>query len=307
MRMFGMFSSVFLLGGLSLAPISQTRLASEGGPYNTRSESIRRPSAVAVKTARLADAPPQSFLGFDRNEYPGDGALPSLRKSFSFASYWLGVPPGSKGNSWTGKRALLQSQGFGFLLLFNGRTSAQVRNPELAEQAGLEDAQSASAAARQEGFPEGSVIFLDQEEGGRYSPEQHLYLHMWAEELEKAHFRPGIYCSGIPVDEGGGSHITTAEDIRAHIVDASVVYWVYNDACPPSPGCETGKKLPAPSESGVAYAEVWQFVRSPKEKKVARHCRGYASDGNCYAPADTKHEWFLDMNVATMTNPSAPR
>lgn len=250
---------------------------------------------------------PNEFLGFDRNEYPGDSALPVLRKSFSFASYWLSAPPGGKTNSWSGKRALLQSQGFGFLVLFNGRSAAQVRSPEAAEAAGAADAKSAAAAAKSEGFPEGSVIFLDQEEGGRFSPEQHLYLHMWAEELEKRRYRPGIYCSGIPVDEGGGSHVITADDIRANIADNEVVYWVYNDACPPSPGCSTEKGLPALSESGVKYASVWQFVRSPKEKKGARHCRGYASDGNCYAPGDSGRAWFLDMNVASMADPSAPR
>jgi len=258
------------------------------------------------KASKAAPAETQSYLGFDRNEYPGDAALSVLRKSFTFASYWLSAPPGGKSNSWAGKRSLLQSQGFGFLLLYNGRAAEQVRTAQLAEAAGLADARNAAAAARNEGFPKGSVIFLDQEEGGRFSQEQHLYLHTWAAELERQEFRAGIYCSGIPVDEGGGSHVTTANDIRAHISDPDVVYWVYNDACPPSIGCEAGKNLPAPSESGVAGAEVWQFVRSPREKKVARHCKGYTNDGNCYAPLDKNHEWFLDMDVATTANPSAP-
>jgi len=268
-----------------------------------RGLSHERPPAASLP----GPADQQNFLGFDRNEYPGDEALPALRKSFSFTGYWLGPPPGEKTNSWTGKRALLQSQGFGFLLLFNGRTAAQVRSPEAAEEAGLADAKKAAVTARSEGFPEDSVIFLDQEEGGRFTPEQQLYLHTWAEELEKHHFRAGIYCSAIPVDEGGGSHVITADDIRAHIADPEVVYWVYNDTCPPSLGCSTEKGIPAPSESGVKYAAVWQFVRSPKEKKAARHCHGYANDGNCYAPGDSKHLWFLDMNVATSADPSAPR
>lgn len=248
-----------------------------------------------------------TFLGFDRNEYPGDSALPVLRKSFSFTSYWLGPPPGEKSNSWTGKRALLESQGFGFLLLFDGRLAAEVRTPEAAEAAGIADADNAATSAKREGFAEGAVIFLDQEEGGRFTPEQHFYLHAWADELEKQHYRPGIYCSAIPVDEGGGSHVITSDDIRANIADNEVVYWVYNDACPPSLGCSTEKDLPMPSASGIKYAAVWQFVRSPKEKKAAKHCHGYASDGNCYAPGDSKHAWFLDMNVATSADPSAAR
>lgn len=249
----------------------------------------------------------RSFVGFDRNEYPGDAALPLLRKSYSFASYWLSPPPGEKSNSWIGKRRAMQAQGFGFLLLYQGRTSGQLPYKKDSVEAGLADAQAAAAAARREGFPEGSVIFLDVEEGGRFFDGYHAYLRSWAESLTKEKFRPGIYCSGIVVDEGEGSTIISADDIRAHIGVSDVVYWVYNDACPPSPGCGVPQNPPGPAASGVAYAGVWQYVRSPREKKVARHCRGYASDGNCYAPGDVAHKWFLDENVATMADPSAPR
>jgi hypothetical protein len=246
-------------------------------------------------------------VGFDRNQYPGDDALPILRNSFSFASYWLSPPPGEKNNSWIGKRGLMKAQGFGFLLLYQGRTSGQLPYKKDSIEAGLADARAAADAARREGFPEGSVIFLDVEEGGRFFGGYHAYLRSWAESLKKEKFRPGIYCSGIVVDEGEGSTIISADDIQAHIGVADVVYWVYNDACPPSPGCGSQENPPSPSASGVAYASVWQYVRSPRDKKVARHCRGYANDGNCYAPGDAAHLWFLDENVATKSDPSAGR
>lgn len=249
----------------------------------------------------------QSFAGFDRNQYPGDAALPLLRKSYSFASYWLSPPPGEKSNSWIGKRSAMKSQGFRFLLLYRGRTSGELPYKKDSIDAGLADAQGAATAARREGFPDGSVIFLDVEEGGRFFPGYHAYLRSWAESLTKEKFRPGIYCSGIVVDEGEGSTVISADDIREHIGVADVVYWVYNDACPPSPGCGVLPNPPAPSASGVAYASVWQYVRSPREKKVARHCRGYSPDGNCYAKGDAGHKWFLDENVATTADPSAPR
>jgi Rv2525c-like, glycoside hydrolase-like domain len=269
-------------------------------------------SGIALSFARLDSADLRSaewhsFVGFDRNHYPGDEALPNLRKSFSFASYWLNPPPGEKNNSWIGKRGLMQAQGFGFLLLYEGRTSGQLPYKKDSIEAGLADAQGAAAAARREGFPEGSVIFLDVEEGGRFFDGYHAYLRSWAESLTKEKFRPGIYCSGIVVDEGEGSTIISADDIRAHIGVPDIVYWVYNDACPPSPGCGAPQNPPAPAASGVAYASVWQYVRSPREKKVARHCRGYAGDGNCYAPGDMAHKWFLDENLATTADPSAGR
>jgi hypothetical protein len=262
-------------------------------------------ASLDSQASRPADL--HSFVGFDRNQYPGDAALALLRKSFSFASYWLSPPPGEKTNSWIGKRSAMQAQGFGFLLLYQGRTSGQLPYQKESIEAGLADAQAAAAAARREGFPEGSVIFLDVEEGGRFFDGYHAYLRSWAESLTKEKFRPGIYCSGIAVDEGKGSTIISADDIRARIGVADVVYWVYNDACPPSPGCGVPQNPPGPAASGVAYASVWQYVRSPREKKVARHCRGYASDGNCYAPGDAAHKWFLDENVATTGDPSGGR
>ena len=60
---------------------------------------------------------PRSYLGFDRNIYPGDAAFPILRKTFVFTSYWLSPPPGEKTNTWLGKREFLRSLGFGFLVL----------------------------------------------------------------------------------------------------------------------------------------------------------------------------------------------
>src|ERR1700741_933934 len=240
-------------------------------------------SSARLDSPALAPAETRGYVGFDRNQYPGDEALPLLRKSYSFASYWLSSPPGEKSNSWTGKRSVLQSQGFGFLLLYQGRTSGRLPyKKDSIEATGVTDARAAAAAARRDGFPEGSVIFLDVEEGGRFSDGYHAYLRSWAESLKQERFRPGIYCSGIVVDEGGGSKIISADDIRAHIGMSDVMYWVYNDACPPSPGCGVPQMPPLPAASGVAYASGWQYVGSPREKQTARHCRGYSGDGNCY-------------------------
>jgi len=252
-------------------------------------------------------SPGKFFLGFDRNDYPGDDAMKLFRKDFSFTSYWLGNPPGDKSNSWSGKRELLHSQGWGFLPLFNGPPSRQLRDEASAQRRAAKDVAAAVASARREGFPAGTVIFLDIEEGGRLPSTYMSYLKHWVADLAAAGFRVGVYCSGIPVDEGEGRSIITADFIRDQIKPTELIYWVFNDSCPPSPGCLTPSELPAPSKSGVAYAQVWQFVRSPRDNETARHCRGYAKDGNCYAAFDTAHKFHLDLNVATSADPSAPR
>lgn len=264
---------------------------------------------LALSTCFALATPTQAqqyFLGFDRNDYPGDAAMKSFRKQFAFTSYWLGNPPGEKTNSWSGKREFLRAQGWGFLPLFNGPASAELRDEPRTLKRAAKDVQLAVGAAQREGFPTGTVIFLDIEEGGRLPAMYIIYLKRWAADLAAAGYRAGVYCSGIAVDEGEGVSIITSNFIREQIKPGELIYWVFNDSCPPSPGCVSPENLPPPSKSGVPYAQVWQFVRSPRDKETARHCRGYAKDGNCYAASDTAHKYHLDLNVATSADPSAP-
>jgi hypothetical protein len=264
---------------------------------------ISRP-ASPMPAAKPTTVP--AYLGFDRNLYPGDDALPVLRKTFAFAGYWLGPPPGEKINTWAGKRALLQSQGFGFAALYRARQPNEVKKDLQARQKGILDARNAAAAAKAEGFAPRTIIFLDIEDGGRLTPSFHTYLRIWEDELGKAGYRPGVYCSGIPYDEGHGVTIVTADDIRHHIRDRELVYWIYNDVCPPAPGCGAPQIPPPVSAGGISYAAIWQFVQSPRRKEYTSRCAStYHSDGNCYAPGDTTHAWFLDVNSATAPDPSS--
>jgi Domain of unknown function (DUF1906) len=244
------------------------------------------------------------YLGFDRNDYPGDAAMGELRKEFAFAGYWLTPAPGEKTNPWAGKRKTMEAQGYGFVLLVRGRAGNAIRTAGSARERGVADAREAARNAKVEGFASGAIIFLDVEEGGRLPAVYHGYLKAWADELVKLGFRPGVYCSGIVVDEGGGATIVTVDDIRTNEAPREFAYWVFNDACPPSPGCVSVANPPLPSASGVKEAAVWQFVRSPREKETAAKCSGYAEDENCYAAADAARKWHLDMNVARTANPS---
>jgi hypothetical protein len=264
---------------------------------------------IALLTATPAPAPqsaaPRSYLGFDRNIYPGDAALPVLRKTFAFTSYWLNPPPGEKTNSWLGKRELLRSQGFGFLVLYRGRDSRELRDEAAAIAKGGQDAKNAAASAKAEGFGPGTIIFLDIEEGGRLPAAYHAYLRAWYDELTKAGFHPGVYCSGIPVRENPGVIISTAADIHGNEAPRDFAFWIYNDFCPPSPGCAFLENPPPPSSSGVGNAAVWQFAQSPRRKEFTSKCAAtYYLDGNCYAPGDTAHAWFLDVNSASSPDPS---
>jgi hypothetical protein len=244
-----------------------------------------------------------TYLGFDRNDYPGDESLPALRKAFSFTGYWLNNPPGESANSWRGKRENIQRAGFGFLLLFNGRSYAELKSTP---NPGASDGAAAAQAAKAEGFRRGSVIFLDQEEGGRMLDEQRQYVFAWADAVKKANFRAGIYCSGIEIPEKAGGFISTARDLHDSAQGRELVFWVANDACPPSPGCVFSKAPPPPEASGAPFAEVWQFAQSPLRQQFAAACaQSYNADGNCYLPGGgAELKLHLDVNSARAPDPS---
>jgi hypothetical protein len=251
-----------------------------------------------------------AYLGFDRNTYPGDENLKALRQTFSYTGYWLNNPPAEHTNTWAGHRAAVESAGFGFLVLFNGRVYAELKSVTNATKVGHSDAQDAVAAARREGFLDHAIIFLDQEQGGRMLPEQKAYIYAWVDAVTAAGFRAGIYCSGIPAKDDG--NVVTAEDIRAGAGRRQIVYWAINDACPPSPGCSFPNQPPAhppsPAQSGVRFAEVWQFAQSPQRNDVAGRCTNYSRDGNCYPPGILPGvQLHVDVNTATSPDPSHGR
>jgi hypothetical protein len=252
----------------------------------------------------------RSYLGFDRNDYPGDANLNALHQTFAYTGYWLNNAPGENTNTWVGHRAAVESAGFGFLVLFNGPLDAQLKTVTNAARLGRSDARAAAAAAGREGFPRATIIFLDQEQGGRMLPEQKAYIYAWVDAIIAAGFRAGIYCSGIPAKDDG--NVVTAEDIRGSAAGREIVYWAINDACPPSPGCtfpvNPPKSPPGPTQSGVAFADVWQFAQSPQRKDVAAHCSNYSRDGECYAPGiAAAQQLHVDVNSATSPDPSNGR
>jgi hypothetical protein len=267
-------------------------------------------SIIGVLFLGVALAPAQggstTYLGFDRNEYPGDDNLKTLRQTFSYSGYWLNNPPGESSNSWAGHRAAVESAGFGFLVLYNGRLYAELKSVANAKAIGARDAAVAARAARREGFRSGTLIFLDQEQGGRMLAEQKAYIYAWVDALIGAGFRAGIYSSGMSSSEEG--NVVAAEDIRQNAGSRKIVYWATNDTCPPSPGCTFPQQPPSPAASGVRFAEVWQFAQSPRRKDVAAHCTNYNADGNCYPPGSSAAQSLhIDVNTATSADPSQGR
>ena len=277
----------------------------------------RRALLLALLTRpTLAQAP--AHVGFDRNDYPGDQALLTLRQHFEFTGYWLNPPPEQTASTWLGHRDTLLRAGFGFLLLWNGKLDAEILAAAHAgttpDALGRAQGTAAVQAARAEHFPPNAILFLDQEEGGRLLPEQAAFLLSWTETVARAGFRPGVYASGQPVDDGPAiapararRTITTAADITDHVRSQllhPVALWIAQDTCPPSNGCSLSP--PPISASGTPGAPVWQYAQSPRRPVLTRTCaRTYRPDGNCAIPElPAVH---LDLSVADSPDPSHGR
>jgi hypothetical protein len=273
----------------------------------TASGQTVRPSS----TAATKSSTPHSYAGFDSNDYPGDQALPALRRHFTFVGYWLNNPPGTNENSWVGKRDALLHANFGFVVLANGRLEAEIGR---AKRSGLspagfgeKDATEAANAARREHFPARTILFLDQEEGGRLTADQSAYLLGWTETVAHSGYLPGIYASGQAVNDGPGKTITTVQDVRQQIAAKHlhpVAVWAYQDDCPPANGCSL--QPPPMAASGTPDVAVWQYAQSPRRKENTAACgKTYAADGNCYAPDIPQLP--LDLSVSNSPDPSHGR
>lgn len=293
-----------------------------GAAISADSTHSAQPSARPAATLSTAPDPSVGavaggYRGFDSNDYPGDATMADMHHTFAFMGYWLTNPPGENADSWLGKRALLRQQGWGFLVLANGRLDAEILKAQKHGTApadlARQDATVAVAAARSEGFPAHTILFLDQEEGGRLLDEQAAYLLAWTEAVAASDYRPGVYASGQPVHDGPGQTITTLDDIRSHVTAGHlhpIALFDAQDACPPAPGCTLdARPLSASGELTLSPGGdlvAWQYSQSPRRPELTRACtKTYAADGNCYAPGFPTV--LLDLDLASSPDPSHGR
>jgi hypothetical protein len=303
--------------GISLVLAALTTGGCSRGNGNVNASITGSTTALSAAAMPPTAAVAGGYRGFDRNDYPGDDTMATLRNSFAFTGYWLTNPPGENANSWRGKRALLRQQGWGFLVLADGRLDDEILKAQKSGAAPAElarkDAAIAIAAARSEGFPAHTILFLDQEEGGILLDEQAAYLLAWTQAVAASDYRAGVYASGQPVPNGPGQTITTIDDIRYRVTTGHlhpVAMFDAQDTCPPAPGCTlNAKPLSTSGELTLSPGGdliAWQYSQSPRRPELTKSCaKTYAADGNCYAPGAPTT--FLDMNIASSADPSHGR
>lgn len=141
---------------------------------------------------------------------------------------------------------------------------------------GKVEADDAIARTLAEGFPQGTVIFLDIEHMSTVPAAMRAYYTQWtARVLADGRFRPGFY-----------AHTRNAASIYAdvkHVYDALGLtseppFWVAGNTAEFAPG-------KAPTEVGHAFAAVWQGVLDRVEERNG-------------------HRFPIDVNVAATPSPS---
>lgn len=213
--------------------------------------------------------------GFDTRDYPGDGVMRTwlAESPYRWVGFYLPAPCYT-GTSWQGKRSTLRDMGWGTAVLFVGEqdwpsttdatrseaaaatdtaelTEARCTRSNLSAERGRADGAAAANAAGAEGFPAGTVVYLDVEPVESVSDSLAAYVRAWARGLAARGFAPGLY-----------AHARNAEALMAVMTDAL-------DANSPAPRlwvASTGgfNLRRGPTESGFDAA-IWQGVLDTHE------------------------------------------
>ena len=248
-----------------------------------------------------AREPEGTYPGFDTNLYPGDDVMQKWLDAgpYRWVGYYL-VAPCHKDASWMGKRTQLEQMGWGLAVVYVGQQTWDAKlaptPPSDPLAAPLEDcgrelvsgprgrmeADDAILRTKSEGFPRGTVIFLDIERMENMPPRMRDYYREWTRRVaEEGTFRPGYY-----------AHAHNANAIYADVREVldslgfrgyEPPFWISSAARAKAFSIEK-----APEDVGHAFAHVWQGVIDIIEGRAG-------------------HRIPIDVNVARTPNPSMPR
>jgi hypothetical protein len=234
------------------------------------------PVQLASAATGVGAAAAGRHLGFDTNVYPGDAAMQAWRDAARYE--WVGFylpAPCHKDDSWAGKRDRLVRQGWGMAVIYVGQQTwgrtprpfssaaakAERRGPECSADCvhaarGATDANDAIARTATEGFPRGTIVFLDVERMERVPRVMRDYYREWtARVLADGRFRPGVYV-----------HAHNAELMHA---DLAQVFASAGVAEEPTIWVASGRgfsKDKFPADVGHHFADVWQGMLDVVEK-----------------------------------------
>jgi hypothetical protein len=256
------------------------------------------PAASIAKAAHLTLAAQSvagtgSHLGFDTHSYPGDRAMQAWRATYEWVGFYLPAPC-HKDDSWSGTRPALARMNYGVAVIYVGQQTWSDHKPlSRAQQAaakangaqclpefvsgarGLAEADDAIARTAAEGFPPGTIIYLDLERMDLVPERMRQYYREWtARVLADGRYVPGVYAHTYNAD-------LVYRDLRGVYASAGI------DADPPFwvAGGRGFHRDVSPSDVGHTFAHTWQGVLDIVERR-----NGFKLP--------------IDVNVAAVPSPS---
>ena len=188
-----------------------------------------------------------AYAGFDRADFPSLDFMARLKSETNlvWCGYYLHAPS-QPATTWRGKRAALAAQGWGFAPIYVGQQITGPGSHDVTEAQGARDGADAADQMRAEGFPLGSFVFLDLENGPPFTGAQQGYVGAWIDAVRAHGFGAGVYCSFL--------FALTVDALRP-----DVRMWVFRvTTTRPHPVAGRVFPVPEPGVSGFKGAHLWQ-------------------------------------------------
>jgi hypothetical protein len=211
--------------------------------------------------AAVEQAMNEKYLGFDTNIYPGDRTMKIWADdgTYDWVGFYLQAPC-HKDASWSGKRDTLLDMGWGLAVVYVGqqvwstakkpKKGATCANAFRTASRGAMDGRDAIGRVISEGFPHGTVIFLDIERMDKIPESMKAYYKAWTKTVaEDKRYRVGYYAHADNAAE-------IFRDVKSVLVAAGDTteppFWIAGRTKIFDPGKSD------PTDVGHAFAEVWQ-------------------------------------------------
>jgi hypothetical protein len=208
----------------------------------------------------IQQAVDQQYIGFDTNIYPGNRTMAVWAKdgTYDWVGFYLPAPC-HKDDSWSGKRDTLIGMGWGLAVVYVGqqqwpksrksKKGSTCGNAFVTASRGAVDGRDAIARVVAEGFPHGTVVFLDIERMDKIPASMKGYYEAWTKTLlTDGRYRPGYY-----------AHADNAAEIYR---DVKKVFTAVNDTTEPPFWVAGRSKIfdvdKMPTDVGHTFAAVWQ-------------------------------------------------
>jgi hypothetical protein len=144
-----------------------------------------------------------THFGFDTDIFPGVPLMGQIKAStnLEFVGFYLAPAPSHGDASWMAHRGDLAAQGWGFLPVYVGQETVGPGRHNVCGPQGTIDGAEAVTLMRSAGFPAGSYVYLDLENGPPFTAAEAQYVEAWVKLVEGGGYKAGIY----------GSHLYAAE------------------------------------------------------------------------------------------------